>query len=322
MPTPKQQYTDTLNELASRYGDMEDATARRILAMLRETRNQINGEIAAANLTDAGLYQMEALRGNIERLIADFQIRAEAEMRSSAAQAYDFGGLSAVEPLQVLGLPAVYSPSSAQVAVVEGYSAELITKLTPDILSKVDAQIKQATLGLITPFDAMKNITADFGKAKVEQGRMVTSGISAKAEMDVRTELQAVYNASNHAQAKDSARRIPGLTKRWIATADGRTRLGHLKAHQRYKAKPIPVDEKYEIDNWRYTKKRGWFIDRNSSGGGTTELMYPADLSGEPWATINCRCTQAVIAPGIGVIGSSLDGRVAAMIKIDEETGE
>jgi len=293
---------------------MEDATTRDILKMLSETRNEINAQILSAQTTPAGQYQLTQLQGNIDRLIADFERRASAELRNSTSGAYELGGLSAVEPLQALGFSqAFYSPSTAQVNILQGFSTDLITGITADLRKGVDRQVRLAALGQITPFEAMQAITADFGGAKVEQGKMVVSGVSAKAEKDVRTELQRVFNLSNQSQMDDTATRIEGLLKRWIATGDGRTRRGHLEAHQKYKDNPIPVNEKYKVRNWVYTKKRGWQVK------GTTELMFPADPSGPGWATINCRCTQAIIVPEVGVIGSSLDGRIGAMMKRAEE---
>ena len=308
MPTDKQRYTAKLNELAARYGRMEDETTRAILRMLRETRAQINDQIVQAG-TPAGQFQLAALRANIERLITDFEQRAAAEVRRATADAYRFGGLSAVEPLQELGFAqAFYSPSRAQVNILQGFSADLITGLTGDIRRQVDRQIRMAALGQISPFDAMKGVQTAFGKTVPKQGKMVVSGISAKAEMDIRTEMQRAFNLSNQSQMDDTATRIPGLLKRWIATGDGRTRRGHLEAHQRYKDNPIPVTEKFEVKLWRYTKKGGWRIK------STARLMYPGDPSAPPEFTINCRCTQVTIIPEVGVIGSSLDGRVGAMM--------
>jgi hypothetical protein len=284
MPTDKQAYVAKLNELAARYGRMEDATSRAILKMLEKTNAQINVEIMKANVTPAGQFQLQALQANIDRLIADFERRASAELRQSTSSAYEIGGLSAVEPLQALGFSqAFYSPSSAQINILQGFSTDLITGITSELRRGVDRQVRLAAIGMQSPFDAMKAITSEFGEAEVKQGRMVVSGVSAKAEMDVRTEMQRVFNLSNQSQMMDTATRIPGLLKRWIATGDGRTRRGHLEAHLKYKDNPIPVNEPYKLRDWRYTKKRGWYVK------STATLMMPLDPSAPPEYTINCR---------------------------------
>lgn len=309
MPIDKSAYTAKLNALAARYGSMEDETARAILRMLRETRAQINDQILSAG-TPAGQYQLTALQANISRLISEFEQRAEAELRGAIAGAYRFGGLSAVEPLQALGFTqAFYSPSAAQVNILQGFSADLIQDLTAGMKRDVDRQIRMAALGQITPFEAMKNVTTIFGKDVPKMGKLVTTGVRAKAEMDVRTELQRAFNLSGHSQMTDTASRIEGLLKRWIATGDGRTRRGHLEIHQKTARNPIPVGEKYKLTDWRFTKKSGWRAKSHA------ELMYPLDPTAPPEYTVNCRCGEAVVHPELGVIGSSLDGRVGAMLK-------
>jgi uncharacterized protein with gpF-like domain len=126
---------------------------------------------------------------------------------------------------------------------------------------------------------------------------LVASGVSAKAEMDVRTELQRVYNLSNHTQQQDLAQTLPGLLKTWIATGDRRTRASHLRAHLDYHTTPIPVEDFFEL---------------HTPGKPVARLRFPADPLGPPYETINCRCRMATIIKEIGVIGSSLDGRIQA----------
>jgi len=318
MPTTeKQRYTNKLNELAKRYGKLEDQTAREIQAMLQETRRQIIASLSDASTTQAGQFALEQLKGNIERQIAEFEARANSTLNTSLATAFDVGGLYSVEPLQALGFQNVFlNPSRAQLNVLQGLSSDLITGITADMRKVVNQQVRQAALGQISPFEAMKNVTAGFGGAspKVEQGKLVTKGISAKAEMDIRTEMQSVFNLSNHSQQMETAKQIPGLLKRWIATADGRTRRGHLEIHRETARKPIPSAEPYNVRNWRFTKSRGWQLT-----GETAKLDYPAQLGKPGWAVINCRCSEATIHPEIGVIGSSLDGRIGATLARAEE---
>ena len=311
----KKQYIRKLNELASRYGNLEDSTIRDILQMLAQTRNEINAQLAIAVSSSVPTQlRLEELRRNVDRLIAEFEARAQGRLRDATAGAYRYGGLAAIEPLQALGFTqAFYSPSKAQINILQSFTSDLITGITAQVRQLVDHNVRLAALGQISPLDAMKNITLTFGESGVQQGKFIVSGISAKAEADVRTELQRVFNLSNHSQMQNMATRIDGLLKRWIATGDGRTRRGHLEAHLKYKDHPIPVNEPYKIRDWRFTKKRGWYVK------STAELMYPLDPGAPPEYTVNCRCTQAIIHPEIGVIGSSLDGRVSAMMKRAEE---
>jgi hypothetical protein len=309
MPTDKQRYTAKLNELAARYGRLEDGAANDILRMLQQTRREVLAQIADASTTEASQFRLQQLQQNIDRLIAEFEAAASARLNTAIAQAVDIGGVSVTDPLQTLGFTQVfYSPSKAQVNVLQGFTTDLITGLTAEVRRTVDRQVRFAALGQISPFDAMRAVTDAFGREDVKQGRKIVSGVSAKAEMDIRTEMQRALNLSSHSAQMQTAEMIPGLLKRWIATGDGRTRRGHLEIHLKTKDNPIPVNEPFKVRDWRYSKKRGWRI------AGTADLQFPCDPSAPAAFTVNCRCRVATIHPQIGTIGSSLDGRVSQML--------
>ena len=313
MPTDKQRYISKLNAIVDDYVAMEDATARELVTFLQDLQAQIDRELVTAS--EFGDVHPQALRGNVKRLIDEFEQRATATLDASVQQSVKLGGNAEGDPLGAFGFKAAFfSPSPQQVAVLQAASADLVSDITAPLRAQVNAQITQAALGLITPFDAMRNLTAAFGQAHVKQGKLVATGVSAKVERLVRTELQTDFNLATYAQQQQSAAQIPGLLKSWIATGDGRTRRGHLEAHQRYKT-PIPVEEMFIVRNWRFTKARGWFVDYNSEDGGSVEMRFPLDPTAPGWARINCRCTMATIHPEIGRIGASLDGRVAQMLK-------
>jgi hypothetical protein len=304
MPTDKERYTRTLNEIAARYGRMEDATVRAIIGELRALKAQIAGNIAG---TDWDRARLDAQRREADRLISELEQRLKTQLDDATRAAFTDGGESAVKPLQALGLGgAFYAPSLSQLNTIIDFNSTLITAITEPIRAGVDRQIYNVVLGQQTPAQAMQNITKLFGYENVTQNnRRVSTGISAKAEMDVRTELQRVYNLSNNAQQQENAKRIPGLLKRWIATADNRTRRGHLRAHLDYSQNPIPVANKFKV----------YDITPAGITRGSFEMMYPADPAAPVQYSVNCRCRMATIHPEIGVIGSTLDGRVARIVK-------
>lgn len=317
MPTDKERYTATLNAIVDDYLAMEERAAREIVGFLQDLQGQIDVQVATA--AQYGELQPATLRASIDRLIADFELRANAVLADSVTRSVALGGAADAEPLRAIGTRvAFFTPSPQQVAILKAASADLVTGITAPLRAQVNAQVQQAGLGLITPFDAMAKLTDVFGKAAIKQGRLVSTGVSAKAERVIRTELQTDFNLATYAQQQQTAQQVRGLLKRWIATADARTRRGHLEAHQTYKT-PIPIAEPFVIRNWRFTKKRGWFIDRSSERGGVVEMRFPLDPTAPGWARINCRCTMATLHPDIGVIGSSLDGRIAQMLKRAEE---
>lgn len=305
MPTPRENYIKKLNQLAARFGKLEDAQVRRIQRQLVLLRKRINAELAAG-VTEFGEFRITQQRANIKALIQDFERRTQADMAGSVVGAYETGGLSAVQPLQEIGVQNVFfKPQPSQLNVILDFSSDLITGITGEIQRQVDIQVKLAALGGKSAGQAMKDITRVFGKAGVEQFRQVTTGITWKAEMDIRTELQRVFNLSHQSQNLEQAKVIPGLTKRWIATGDARTRPAHLRIHNQTRVKPIPIDAFFVL------------VDDK---GVRSKLMYPLDPRGPANQTINCRCTMSTIVPEIGVIGSPLDGRIAAEMKRREES--
>jgi hypothetical protein len=306
--TVKQDYAAALNAVIARYGAMEDGTIRRVLALLERTRQDI-----AVLLLDAQNYEgyrLQQLDASIERIIAQFGAQTDELLRQSATAAFDSGGQAMVAPLQALGIPQAFlTPAPQLLNTLLDYNAALVTGITDDLRAAVNIQVRNVALGLQNPTTAMLQLTQQWGQVGVQQGKMVTSGISAKAERVMRTELQTTFNVANYTQQQANAGRIPGLTKRWIATADRRTRKGHLRIHRETAAKPIPVDEPYIV----------YDINDDNVVVGRAELRFPGDPLAPGWAVINCRCTQATIHPEIGVIGSSLDGRIAAEMKRREE---
>jgi len=303
MPTPKELYTQQLNTIADNYGRMEDDTVRALFKELDTLRKQVNAQVSDID-SPSNARQRQAA---IERMISDFEAKYSAQLNAASGAAFDDGAASVSEPLATIDIrgPA-FIPSLAQVNAVQNVNAALIKGITEELRKTVNLNISQIVLQQKTPFQAMQDLTTAFGRGNVDrQGRFVASGVTAKAERDIRTELQRVFNLSEHSQQLKTAETTPDLLKRWIATADNRTRPGHLDAHNRYRQNPIPIKEKFMV----------YDIDKKGRRKGSALLMYPTDPSAPPQYVINCRCKMSTIHPLVGVIGSSLDGRIASQLK-------
>lgn len=292
MPTPKEQYIRAMNQAALEYGRLEDRTARTLLAYLRDLRLAVNDEMLSAS--GPGALQAAQFRSRIDDYIARFEAQAGAEVNSALASAYQIGQDIVIRPLLALGYR-VDGIGGALLASVTAMSADLAQGITADALKVINLQTRMAALGQVNPLDAMREITRQFGIAGLSRGKMITQGVGYRAERILRTELNRTFNFAQHMQQQEASRQQPeALLKRWIATADSRTRHSHLVAHRRYAMNPIPVTEPFEV--------------------GGARMMYPLDPSAPPEETINCRCRSATIVPAIGVIGSSLDGRIAQVL--------
>lgn len=298
MPTLKQQYASELNTIASRYGSLEDETIKRMLAEVKALRSRIAAELAV--VTDWDEFRRNETLRRLGGLIDEFERRLGRDVLTSVRDTYQYGGQSIVEPMRAVGMEvAWFTPSTSQLNTLLDFSARLIKKIGDDTRNQIDQQIRLATLGEKSTVQAMRDITQALGveaRAGIWKKRHdPVRGVAARAETDLRTEMQRVFNLSAHAQQLASAERIPGLTKSWMATADTRTRIDHLRAHQKYGANPIPVTQPFIV--------------------GGAKLMYPLDPKAPPAQTVNCRCRMATHHPAIGRVGSSLDGRIAQQLK-------
>lgn len=83
-----------------------------------------------------------------------------------------------------------------------------------------------------------------------------------------RTETTRVENSAHLDVGQAGKKKGFNMWKRWVATADPRTREAHALAD----GQEVPIDEPFIV--------------------GGEELMYPGDLAGSPENVINCRCTM------------------------------
>lgn len=318
---------------------MEDKTVRRVQSMLKDLRGQIAQEIMALELRPGGefeTYQLTRLKDNIGRLIDQFNIESSRAINASLQNSVELGARSVTGPLKRVGVDtkelkeephkrfgvggtiarvgvgpgATLSPTQALVAL--DYSADLIQQISDPMRAAINKQIRLAILGSKTPVEMMQAITKELGieaRANIWGKRPdPVKGIAARAETDLRTELQRAYNLSHHGQsekaAKLAAKQGVTLLKGWQATGDTRTRLSHLRAHRKYSRNPIPIDQPFILSPTKGKNK-----------GKRFELMFPLDPSAPPELTINCRCSMYTTTDRIGVIGSSLDARIAKTLQ-------
>lgn len=338
-PREKTAYVKSLNHLADRYGSLEDKTIRRVQAMLKELRGEIAYEVT--QLEGFEPYRLKRLQDTIGRLIDRFNQEAKLHINSSMKGAVEFGDQSVKGPMKRLGLDAdkiedslTYEerekaglpPKMAyqvqvgpmggitpqQALVAMDYSADLIKDISDPMRAQINKRIRLAIVGQKSPVDMMREITQVLGvQARTgvwKKKKDPVAGIAARAETDLRTELQRAYNLAHHSQQKKmdvlAKTQDVRVLKGWTATADMRTRRSHLNAHRKYSKDPIPVDEPFIL------------ISKVGKHSGTKyELMYPGDPNGPPHETINCRCKSYTTTDRIGPIGSSLDGRISQELK-------
>lgn len=100
-----------------------------------------------------------------------------------------------------------------------------------------------------------------------------------RAIMIARTEVIASSNSASLETAKST--KVKGLKKRWLVRIDGRERMAHAEAGERYNAEgSIPLDSPFMVDG--------------------DALLYPGDPNGKAANVINCRCAVAYVTRRFG----------------------
>jgi hypothetical protein len=295
MPTPKEQYANELIEVSRRYDSLEDGTIKRLIALLQDVRKDMALTLADNATTDFEIFRTQNLISSVDNIIVNFQSGLSKNFNTSFVGAGKLGVEIVANPLDTIGLnvSSFNALAPSQVNVALDFSAELVQNITEDLRSKINTQLRQATLAQQSPFEAMRGITKALG-VNPDDGIWGTrnrpdavKGVAARAEAIARTEMTRINNLAQSSTQQQAGNLIPGLLKRWIATARGNTRDTHISAHRRYFNDPIPINEPFRV--------------------GRSELMYPGDPRGEAKETINCRCTMATIVPEIGVQETPLD---------------
>ena len=289
----KTDYIATLDALAKQANRLEDEAVRRAVRLLQEALREINQRV----LTAEGwrLSNLENLQHQVNAILEWYREQVTVAFSDIQASAYRLGAQSVDEPLRVSGIsPTPTRLSPAVIAVLQGFSANLITKITEEVRTSINATLAQSMLGPMSPFEAQRRISEIVGaKDKLSE----LTGISARAEAIFRTEVGRVYSISTQARLMQVAETAPDIEKGWIATGDHRTRSGHLDAH----GQRVKVDEPFEVAAER--------------GGPKEKLMYPRDPRGSPANTINCRCRHIVWREGYGEFVPRTTAKVEAEIE-------
>ena len=288
----KRDYIQTLDALTKQVYALEDEAVKRAMRLLQDALAEINSRVITAD--GWRLENLQNLQRQVDDIMRNFMAQYGAEFASIQSQAWAIGVDSVDQPLKVSGLflnPARLNPSI--VAVLQGFSADLIRNITDQTRTTINATIAQSMLGRLSPFDAQKRLTQIIGAH--DRLRDLT-GISARAEAQFRTEVGRVYSIATQARQEQIAETAPDIRKAWAHKGSGlQPRSGHLAAH----GQTVRVDE--------------FFLVSPKFGKPAEELMYPRDPRGSAENTINCGCRSVTWREGYGDVLPRTTARVDAL---------
>lgn len=148
------------------------------------------------------------------------------------------------------------------------WTIDRISGVTAEMRAAIRAQVMAGVFLQKTPYDVMAAITHLVGIRDMAGYREIgTTGVSAKAERILRTEMITVQNAGGWQRRQAAKMQFPDLEDVWMATGDSRTRWDHLAAHGQHK----PVDGFFTV--------------------GGEKARFPGDPALSPRQRVNCRCT-------------------------------
>ena len=287
----KQVYIRKIDALGSQIGRLENDAARRAMALMLDAQRKINTRISALGESDGWrIANARSLQAQVDDIMAEFRRDYGVAFSSVLGNAYENGIQAVDEPLGVSGV--VLRPARLSrnvIEVLQGFSADLIQKVSAEVIASVNSIITSSMLGIESPFAAQRRIAQVLGAS--DSLRELT-GVSARAEKIFRTEVGRVQSIATQARQQEVAQDVEDIEKVWTATGDGRTRSGHLTAHGQH----VGVDEYFEV--------------AAKVGQPMEELMYPRDPRGSAGNTIQCRCRSTTWRAGYGAFLPRTTGRV------------
>lgn len=268
----RSRYVRKVNSWIKQSKSLDSATRKALQAeaeIVRKTITDAARELKKVTaLTSA---EVDMLKGVIADALKTYETNAVIIMEKGVGQTLEMGFSSVVDgitDLEILPTGIInFNPEMTSVAM--DYSADLIRGINEETLRRINTELRLAQLGQLSPFDTMKKVDIALGTGS-------TSGVSAKAERIVRTELTRSFGIGQKlgmdglADVLDDD--IPKPKKMWIsAKQGGRTRQEHWDAD----GQVVDYDKPFIV--------------------GGEELMYPGDPAGSAWNTINCLCRMVPV---------------------------
>ena len=246
-----------VRELVKRANSLKDDEVKKIIRLLANARKEVAATIAS---TEWQAYYLPQLKASIERAMQDFGSQYGVDLRDAQSSFWDYGIDSVDLPMRKIGIiAAIPEIDTTALAVMQGFSSDLVEGLTRDAIKKINTEISLGIMGGKSPYDVMKAVGRNL------EDKSIFKSIRHRAETIVRTEAGRVLEAAGQARKEAVAKIVPGLQKQWFyGHSPKMPRLDHLRAAGQIR----DVDKPFNV--------------------GGEELMYPRDPAGSARNTINC----------------------------------
>lgn len=253
----EKQFQKKVNALIKQSATLENQAVRRVIRLLSDARKGVAASVAS---TEWELFYLSEHKGAIERALQTFGDRYGVEIRDAQREFWQ-AGIDRVDlPLREVGIiQAIPEIDTTVLAVMQGYSADLVQGLTRDAVKKINSEITLGLMGGKRPFDVMQAVGRNL------KDKSIFKSIAHRADTIVRNEAGRVLEAAGQARKVAAAKVVPGLQKQWFYGHSPKApRMDHLAADGQIQ----DVDKPFLV--------------------GGEKLMYPKGPGGSAANTINC----------------------------------
>ncbi len=162
--------------------------------------------------------------------------------------------------------------SDASLTTLQGYGADLITKVTDEARGAITNEINLAIMGQKPMSAVMDSIGRNLDSPSI------FGTIARRTQTIFKTETSRIHNISADERMKQLTTQIPGLKKEWIHGHQGVPRPGHLDLD----GVQVPADGKFTLEG---------------ANGETYHVKGPHDPVLPASESVNCRCYTVPIVP-------------------------
>lgn len=277
-------YRDRIDRILANYDRLEAALVRQALDLLADARRHLIDELTRIGPSDDSFLagQLRAMREAIDWEAAAFARRYSDHLDAATRQAWQAGADAVPDLLDAAGIRLTLRPtvSRAQLEVISQFRADLVQGVTADVRDQVTREIARSVLGGRSLAQALQGIQRELAtQPDRATGRL--GSLASQAERIVRTEMGTAFSLANHLRQEEVAAELPAIRKYWLTAADGRVRLDHALAGQRYRPGgqpgPIRVSESFTV--------------------GGERARFPHDPALTAANRINCRCVAVLWHP-------------------------
>jgi uncharacterized protein with gpF-like domain len=261
-----QDYAAKLDQLLADAKQLTPEAEKSVRTLLEQMSREVLSDIVRTDPASYTAARLKALKAQIDRLTAEFGRQAAARIGAIQQKAYAETCV-AVDATVAAGTGAVMIHpviDRQALAIVQGYTADLITGVSQQAGTQINAAIQRAYMGGASLTDLVKQIGTALADGEFTG---LFSQIGERASMIAMNETMRVHSLASQARMTDLVTRTPELRKEWMHIPAARVpRLTHMLAN----GQTQKVEEPFHV--------------------GGEDLMYPRDPSGSPENTINCHC--------------------------------